>query len=77
MGRQVLPVPHPVAGVAPPHACPVEPQLMEGLLGMVALGVHELPETVAVPTFADTVQGAEPFMQVVPVCGPQVLWPHS
>lgn len=61
IGMHVSLLPQPVPAVAPPHAWPVDPHVMAGRLGAVALGVQELPETVAVPTDADTLQGDVPF----------------
>ena len=77
-GMQVSLLPQPVPGVAPPHAWPVAPQVGGILVGILALGVHELPETVASPTDAETLHGLDPDVQfMVPICGPQVVPPNS
>jgi hypothetical protein len=65
-------LPHPVPGVAPPHALPLAPHVTAGRSGIGMLAAQELPETVPGPTAADTLHGAVPAVQLVPPWAPHV-----
>ena len=64
-GMHVSLEPQPVPVGAPPQARPVDPHVTGGRFGIVALGAHELPETVAAATVAETLQGCVPVLHVV------------